>query len=105
MTTQTKTFIEVSDIIGLRVDCGKCGATVTLPISDGMNFKGLSRCQNCNEPWLDVMKSTIEPEVSACASAIKAASDRLAAWQKSLKEHGSSGFSLTLEVAKSVEEE
>jgi hypothetical protein len=41
MTTQTKTFIELSDIIGIKVECGGCGSTVTLPIKREMSFKGM----------------------------------------------------------------
>ncbi len=51
MTSQTKQFIEVSDLLGVRLECKYCGGsllislrkTVTLPLT----------CVNCNSDWFD----------------------------------------------------
>jgi hypothetical protein len=98
MTTQTKTFIELSDIIGLKVECGGCHSTVTIPIGRKMGFKGMGHCQNCGEAWLTAGPTDKEPEMAACAEAIRVASDTLKNWQETLKTLQSKGFALSLEI-------
>jgi ribosomal protein S27AE len=98
MTTQTKTFIELPDILAVRVECGKCHSTVTMPIARNMNFAGMKRCPNCGNAWLAVEMSSIEPQIKACAESIRATVDELKNWQKTLSTMGSDGFSLSLEI-------
>jgi hypothetical protein len=57
MTTQTKRFIELSDIIGLQLECKKCGIsllvggeTLTASLVDPHNMT-LSKCPTCDTPW------------------------------------------------------
>ena len=104
MTTQTKTFIEPSDILGVRLECGNCGMTVTLPISQTMNFKGLGVCQNCNEPWLVFIMTSMEPEIADYIRATRALSHKFELWQEQLKTTGNKGFSIRLEIAQETEE-
>jgi hypothetical protein len=50
MTSQTKKFIELSDVVALRIQCGGCGLTVSVPIS---SFQSVPRsCSNCSTPFI-----------------------------------------------------
>ena len=98
MTTQTKTFIQLADILSVRVECGKCHSTVTIPIGRSMNFGGMRRCSNCGNAWLAVEMASIEQKVNACAESIRATADDLRNWQNTLDTMGSAGFSLSLEI-------
>jgi hypothetical protein len=65
MTTQTKTFIELSDIIGLRLECKSCGCALSIgeekegkTIVDGlflMNNKTLMTCPTCGDVWMQTL--------------------------------------------------
>jgi len=98
VTTTTQTFIELADILSLRMECGKCHSTVTVPIARDMSFAGMKRCSNCGTAWLTFDMSTIEPQINACASAIRSTVDELNSWRKTLDAVGSAGFSLTIEI-------
>ncbi len=45
MTTQTRRFIELKDILALRFDCRKCGASISVPMGDCHRIP--SACSNC----------------------------------------------------------
>ena len=60
MTSETKRFIELSDIIGLRLKCSSCECSLLLdtqkeggPIDNLMasNNATLSKCPTCGEGW------------------------------------------------------
>lgn len=58
VTTQTKRFIELSDIIGLQLECKnpKCGISLlaggdTLTSLAGQHNETLSKCPTCDTPW------------------------------------------------------
>jgi hypothetical protein len=54
MTSQTKKFIEISDIVGLRFDCKnpECGASLSLPLNQGVNRTDtVQRCPHCGKSW------------------------------------------------------
>ncbi len=105
MTTQTKLFIELSDILSVRVECGKCHSTVTIPLAANMTFGGLRRCSNCGTAWLAVEMSSIEDQIKNCATAIRTTVDELRNWHKTLTMLGSEGFSLSLELKPDPNEE
>jgi hypothetical protein len=49
MTSQTKKYIEVSDIIAFRFECSECHAYATIPCDD---FRRMPRsCVNCGAEW------------------------------------------------------
>jgi hypothetical protein len=104
MTTQTKTFIEPSDILGIRLECGECGMTVTLPISRTMSFKGLGYCPNCNEAWLVMPHDTIESEIAEFMGAARTLAHRLDIWKEISESKQRKGFSVSLEIAPETEE-
>jgi len=56
MTSQTKYFIELSDIVSLCFKCGneKCGAILTLPLPLTRNVEedhALAKCPVCKRSW------------------------------------------------------
>jgi hypothetical protein len=75
MTTQTKKFIELRDLLGLRFQCNECGASLFLPFSQNVNAARLRSCPHCNHPWLSVTigaagGSSIEGDVSKLVDAV-----------------------------------
>jgi len=56
MTSQTKHYIELSDIAGIRIECGGCHASISLPISDNLKTHGIKVCPYCNEPWAQLIQ-------------------------------------------------
>ena len=51
MTTQTKQFIELTDIVAFRFNCKNCGSTLSLPVSDERTRLVLDLCPNCKTQW------------------------------------------------------
>jgi hypothetical protein len=56
MTTQTKHFIELSDIVGIQLECRKCGISLlaggeTLISLAGKHDETLGKCPTCSNPW------------------------------------------------------
>ena len=83
MTSQTKTFIELSDIIGLRLECKTCGVSVLInqktlsSVTDQFNT-ALRGCPTCESSWThtDVhgvvggMRAGFDTEIKAMIRAI-----------------------------------
>jgi hypothetical protein len=62
MTSETKHFIELSDVIALRLKCRHCNAELhvtldELPRTDG----ALSICPNCKRPWATIHHNEFVP--------------------------------------------
>ena len=96
MTSQTKHYIELSDIVGLRGSCLHCGATVSLPLT-AMRLDGLRSCHNCNEPWAMIAGSSIESTIKTFIdgfSKLEAAIGRV----NEITTPSGGGFSLVLEI-------
>jgi hypothetical protein len=94
MTSQTKKFIEPSDILSLRIQCtnAKCGATLMLPISGDIDVKRLYVCPNCERPWVRLPSgTTAELAIAECVGHIKTLSGLLSGGQFN-------GFALSLEI-------
>ena len=100
MTIQTKHFIELTDLIALRLTCKHCGATLSLLLSDAKLAMGensqstfLSSCPSCHRNWADLGETTYEPQIKKATAALNRLTQLL---------HGESavplGFSLTLEI-------
>jgi hypothetical protein len=94
MTSQTKKFIELSDIIALRFECKnqKCKSTLTTSVRD-FRQGTLNACPVCKNPWATVNGGSCELAIS----------DFMQAFHKMEKMLGSggefpAGFSITLEV-------
>jgi hypothetical protein len=56
MTTQTKTFIEPSDILARKFTCDDCGCTLSVPVTRDLSRneeKGkLDKCPMCRRFWV-----------------------------------------------------
>jgi hypothetical protein len=59
MSSQTKQYIEMNDILSLRCDCKHCGASLSLPLANDL-AKSLLNCPNCNKPWARLNGDTYE---------------------------------------------
>ena len=59
MTSQTKHYIEVSDIIGIRCECKECHAALALPLATDVG-KSLLICPRCGKGWARQAHSTSE---------------------------------------------
>lgn len=54
MTSQTKHFIELPDIVALQFECERCGGTVSLSLAKDMRLQMLRVCPNCDRPWMQL---------------------------------------------------
>lgn len=52
MTTQTRKFIELADILGMRFDCRKCGASLSVPMDKHPSPP--HQCPNCRCDWTEL---------------------------------------------------
>jgi uncharacterized paraquat-inducible protein A len=50
MTSQTKHYIEMADLLSLRCDCKDCGASLSLPLAKEIG-NALSQCPRCKSTW------------------------------------------------------
>ncbi len=69
MTTQTKNYIEVSDIIAFRCECKKCGVALTFPADKDM-ASSTKDCPHCGSGWTRLGQSTNEVFVVELANKI-----------------------------------
>jgi|SRR5579872_1749796 len=98
MTSQTKKFIELSDIIALRLECKNQECKATL-ITSARDFrKGtLNACPVCKEPWAIVNGGSCELAVSDFMQAFHKLESMLCAG------NFPAGFSLMLEIKEEPE--
>lgn len=52
MTQVLKQFIELDDVIALRVECSHCKASLTLPLNS-VSFKIPQMCPSCQSDWYE----------------------------------------------------
>ena len=69
MTSQTKHYIEASDILSVRCDCKECGASLSLPLTVNL-AESLFKCPNCKKPWVRFEGGTHEFVINALAENI-----------------------------------
>ena len=93
MTSQTKVYIEMSDILSLRCDCKECGASLSLPLSFGV-AKSMLACPKCRKPWLQYEGGTYQITVDEFAKTIEALKHILP----------TVGFKLYIEIAPETDE-
>jgi hypothetical protein len=53
MTVENRQFIEPEDVIALQFECCKCGAKISFPLTDELQFKPqpLIACPACKQDW------------------------------------------------------
>lgn len=50
MTSKTHNFIELSDLIGMKMECGHCHLLIVIPLDKADRYP--MQCPNCNEVWM-----------------------------------------------------
>jgi hypothetical protein len=67
MTSQTRTFIEFSDLIALHLECKKCGCSLLVSVGSEEGtlsalvdkYNGaLAKCPTCSAEWIPFNQST-----------------------------------------------
>jgi hypothetical protein len=54
MGAQTKRFVEIADILSLRLECKECKSAISMSINGRqINEAPFVRCPVCGLPWLD----------------------------------------------------
>jgi hypothetical protein len=51
MTTETKTFIELGDVIAIQFQCRKCGTTISRSVAE--STKPIRECPTCQTLWAE----------------------------------------------------
>jgi hypothetical protein len=63
MASQDKHYIEASDILGVRFDCKKCHASLSLKLWADIK---LVKCPaGCDETWFDAPKSALRDSIKS----------------------------------------
>jgi transcription elongation factor Elf1 len=95
MTSETKKFIEFSDILSIRFECKHCGSELVISSLRDMGKREeqgkLSNCPVCTRPWASVNGSTCESTITGFLDALNKVRESLGSFP--------AGFLLTLEVA------
>ncbi len=93
MVVQTKHFIELADLVGLKFACKhkNCKAVLTLPMSEDALAGALLNCPSCTEPWLQQGQVYFGDTVKNVIASLKALED--------LQKKVSVGFSLEVNPA------
>jgi hypothetical protein len=95
MTSETQRFIELSDILSLKLKCKGCGSALTIPSTRQMAMREelgkLSTCPICRKPWATLEGSTYEPLIIEFVSSL----NKL----RTAFKDAPIGFALTFEVA------
>src|SRR5947208_169882 len=61
MTKETRTLIEVADITGVELQCGRCGACVLYPFARQID-RLVDKCPNCFDPWFPNKSTASSPK-------------------------------------------
>ena len=78
MTSQTKHYIELSDIVALRFECKNCKTSVTFGMGQNFDLKKLSDCPGCKNTWVyDGYDISIQNEIEAVIRSINRLSETL----------------------------
>jgi hypothetical protein len=94
MMTEIKRFIELRDVLSLRLSCKNCGADLLVSPQEYSKRRSkaafLSVCPICASPWAEVSGSTCEPTIAKFIDAFITLSQCESVFPV--------GFSLSLEV-------
>ncbi len=94
MTSETKRFIELSDLLSLRLECKHCHSELLLSSLRSLGTKEeqgkLNRCPVCSRDWALVNGSTCELTIAEFLKALNSLRDALGSFP--------AGFKLTLEI-------
>lgn len=96
MTKQTKHYIELTDILALRLECKQCHAALTLLPGDIEN-RILSVCPSCHYSWAVLSETSYAALFSEFASALGRLTRTLYGHKQ--MPPAPLGFTLTLEIS------
>jgi hypothetical protein len=100
VTIQTKQYVELSDIVSIRVECNKCRTALCFEMPKEFNTGSLVTCPNCNAWWAAAPNSaSVEPAIARFLSAFRELNDSI----KTKKQTGTIGFALLLEIEQEAE--
>jgi hypothetical protein len=98
MTTQTKRFIELSDILALRFECKECHSELLVSslqdISKREELGKLNNCPVCRKPWASISGSTCELTIAEFLTAL----NKLRGLIGTHRDAFPAGFVLTVEI-------
>jgi transcription elongation factor Elf1 len=98
MTTQTKRFIELSDILALRFECKECHSELLVSSLQDISKRDeqgkLNNCPVCRKPWASIGGSTCELAIAEFLTALNKLRGMLGIHQGAFP----AGFSLTVEI-------
>ncbi len=93
MTSKTKYYVELSDILAVRCECKRCRATVSIPIVRDARTNGLYSCPNCNEEWtvftVGQNSQSVDPTIRAFINSLKSMDEAI---QRTNEAQGNGGF-------------
>lgn len=52
MTTQVKSYIELSDIVAMRFECRQCQTTFSFLLTEKCDLRKFADCPNCAATWV-----------------------------------------------------
>jgi hypothetical protein len=94
MTSQTKKYIELSDLLVLKMTCKGCGSALEIPMSRSLSGREddlkLKACPVCLAPWALRDDANYHPAISGFTAAVKTLANAVTV--------GNLGFSLTIEI-------
>jgi hypothetical protein len=68
MTSEMRTLIEMTDIVGIEFECRNCKAKILYPLEK--HYERLSEsCPNCRDPWF--APDTANPRATPAADEVK----------------------------------
>jgi predicted RNA-binding Zn-ribbon protein involved in translation (DUF1610 family) len=69
MTTETRTLIELKDVLGVEFGCPTCGAKTLYPMAK--SFQRLAEsCPNCGEDWFAPRNPVHHPSTPTAAKQV-----------------------------------
>lgn len=71
MTSQTKCFIEMSDVIALHVECNHCHTSLSLSLQEGVKEGVIKKCPSCGMEWTLIKETNYEKVISEFVNQLK----------------------------------
>ncbi len=99
MTSQTKKFIELCDILALHFECKDCKATLTVSASQSLRDGTLYNCPACKESWALVNGGGCELTIKEFLAAFQKLQNTLSGEPGSFP----AGFLLRVEIKEELE--
>jgi len=94
MTSQTKKFIELTDMLSLRFECKHCNSELLISSLRDLELGTLNNCPVCGRPWASINGSTCEPTIAEFLTAL----NKLRVTVGRHENVFPAGFNLTIEI-------